>query len=596
MDTPLHPEFIPTELKVRAQWVCWRYEERAGKRTKAPINARSDGRLTYAKSNDPKTWAPFDTAVAACGIHPELAGVGFCFAPDDGLTGIDLDHVFNPDTGELKPEAAEILKRFQGTYAEISPSGTGLRLFCYGKPRRSGKNSGKVKWLEVYSHPSSRYLTVTGTHWPGSAATVTEQQAALDWLHGRFMESTEQGSKPATAQPAADPPNLDDAALLDKARRARNGGDFERLWRGDASGHGGDASAADLALCNILAFYTGNDPARIDRLFRQSGLMRPKWDEKRGESGTYGQMTIAKAIESTRETYRAKTRNGNRPYSKPPSQPSQPSQQAYSVDIEENNSSKSGTEGDFETVPAVPGAGETVPAGPLRPYFFMVRADKSRLSACPGLAKRHEIDVPGLYYVPVVQEKNGKDTQSKHGDPVWISIPFELLATTDDGQGHGHGLALRFLSIHGHAHTWTLPRALLVMEGRELFQKLYDMGFHMSVTDNAFHRLREYLNRARSEVADMPKALSVARTGWATGGRFILPDEIFGANGSDIFYQSDDPRPSPYTLYVAGELGRVAERGGGSRRTLRSTGLRPLVRVRRPAAGTVAHRERRFSL
>ncbi|MDS4025707.1 MAG: DUF927 domain-containing protein [Candidatus Contendobacter sp.] len=178
----------------------------------------------------------------------------------------------------------------------------------------------------------------------------------------------------------------------------------------------------------------------------------------------------------------------------------------------------------------------------------MVRADKSCLSACPDLAKRHEVDVPGLYYVPVVQEKNGKDTQSKHGDPVWISIPFELLATTDDGQGHGHGLALRFLSIHGHAHTWTLPRALLVMEGRELFQKLYDMGFHMSVTDNAFHRLREYLNRARSEVADMPKALSVARTGWATGGRFILPDEIFGANGSDIFYQSDDPRPSPYTL------------------------------------------------
>ncbi|MDS4025992.1 MAG: hypothetical protein RKO25_03230 [Candidatus Contendobacter sp.] len=326
MDTPLHPEFIPTELKVRAQWVCWRYEERAGKRTKAPINARSDGRLTYAKSNDPKTWAPFDTAVAACGIHPELAGVGFCFAPDDGLTGIDLDHVFNPDTGELKPEAAEILKRFQGTYAEISPSGTGFRLFCYGKPRRSGKNSGQVKWLEVYSHPSSRYLTVTGNHWPGSAATVTEQQAVLDWLSAVYMNPPRRADTSLNAPFFAGEPDSDDEKLLSKARAATNGARFAALWSGDTLEDGGDHSGADLALCNLLAFWTENNTARIDRLFRQSGLMRPKWDEKRGESGTYGQMTIAKAIESTRETYRAKTRNGNRPYSKPPSQPSQ---QAY---------------------------------------------------------------------------------------------------------------------------------------------------------------------------------------------------------------------------------------------------------------------------
>jgi len=100
----------------------------------------------------------------------------------------------------------------------------------------------------------------------------------------------------------ADPPNLDDAALLATARRAKNGADFDRLWSGDTSGHGGDDSAADLALCNALVFWTGNDPAQIDRLFRQSGLMRPKWDSRRGET-TYGAATIAKAIESTRETY-----------------------------------------------------------------------------------------------------------------------------------------------------------------------------------------------------------------------------------------------------------------------------------------------------
>lgn len=300
---------IPAELRALSQWVCWRYETRGDKRTKAPIDAKSNGRLSYAKSNDPETWSTFDEAAAAYARHPDLAGIGFCFAPDDGLTGIDLDHVIDPDTGELKPEAAEILERFKGTYAEVSPSGTGLRLFCYGKPGRSGKNVGKMKWCEVYSHPSSRYLTLTGQHWSGSATAVTNQQEALDWLHERFMAAST-GQENQASDPPVDatkrPPvalTLDDAGLLNKARKAKNGADFGRLWAGDTSAHGGDESAADLALCNLLAFWTGGDGARIDRLFRQSGLMRDKWDSKRGEAGTYGQWTVDKAVAGCKEFY-----------------------------------------------------------------------------------------------------------------------------------------------------------------------------------------------------------------------------------------------------------------------------------------------------
>ena len=298
----------PAELIALPQWVCWRYEERNGKTTKAPINAKSNGRLIHAKSNDPATWASHAEAMAACERHPELAGVGFCFAPDDGLTGIDLDHVIDPETGELKPEAAEILERFHGTYAEVSPSGTGLRLFAFGKPGRSGKNTGMEKWLEVYSHPSSRYLTVTGDHWTDSATAVTEQQAALDWLHARFMTASTGGGRQVSKQPvdAKSRPSVElksDERLLKKARSAKNGGDFERLWAGDTSGHGGDESAADLALCNMLAFWTQGNPDTIDRLFRQSGLMRDKWDSKRGESGTYGQITTDKAIARCKAFY-----------------------------------------------------------------------------------------------------------------------------------------------------------------------------------------------------------------------------------------------------------------------------------------------------
>lgn len=299
------PHSIPAALRALSQWVCWRYEERNGKRTKAPINARSNGVLHHAKTNDPATWSDFATALQTCERHPELNGVGFCFAKGDGLTGIDLDHVIHPDTGELTAEAAEILDHFQGTYAEISPSGTGLRLFCYGTPSRSGKNVGKDKWLEVYSFPSSRYLTLTGEHWHSSHAEVTHQQAALDWLHQRFMQMESTGEEAHSSHGPAQTLDCDDATLLEKARAAKNGPEFEQLWSGNTAAHHGDDSAADLALTNILAFWTNGNAEQIDRLFRQSGLMRPKWDSVRGES-TYGQETIAKAVAGTPQGYSKK--------------------------------------------------------------------------------------------------------------------------------------------------------------------------------------------------------------------------------------------------------------------------------------------------
>ncbi|MBK8752817.1 MAG: hypothetical protein IPL99_14780 [Candidatus Competibacteraceae bacterium] len=302
-------ENIPSELRALPQWVCWHYETRNGKATKPPIDAKSNGKIAYAKTNDPSTWADFSTAVAAR-KRLSLEGQGLCLSESDGLTGIDLDHVLNRETGELDPLAVEVLNQFAGTYAEISPGGDGIRIWCYGKPKRSGKCEGAVKWLEVYAHPSNRYLTVTGNRY-GTATAVTPQQPALDWLHSRFMvmpqdTSTKTERKPSSSVDALD---LNDATLLTKAQASRKGGSqFTALWSGDLSAHNGDHSAADLALCNALAFWTGKDPARMDRLFRQSDLMRPKWDERRGEQ-TYGERTLAAAIEGTREVFTPRKSN-----------------------------------------------------------------------------------------------------------------------------------------------------------------------------------------------------------------------------------------------------------------------------------------------
>jgi putative DNA primase/helicase len=300
-----HAENIPAELRRLPQFVCWHYVDRNGKPTKPPVDAKSNGKLLPAKSNDSSTWASFETAVATA-ERLNLAGIGLALSASDGLTGLDLDHVIDPATGELDALAHEVLAKFAGTYAEISPSGNGLRIWCYGKPQRSGKCIGKIKWLEVYSHPSSRYLTITGNHWPGSASAVTDQPSALDWLHGRFMqESTGTFVAPdSLASPPVESMPLDDAAIIAKAHKARNGAVFGALWSGDTQSQGGDHSAADLALLNLLAFWTNSDPARMDRLFRQSGLMRPKWDVVHSADGlTYGQASIAKAIADCREGY-----------------------------------------------------------------------------------------------------------------------------------------------------------------------------------------------------------------------------------------------------------------------------------------------------
>ena len=294
----LYPESIPPALKAIPRWLLWKLETRDGKPTKTPYQVSG----ALAKVNDPATWTDFDTALAAY-QRGGWSGLGIVLTEDDDLVGVDLDKCLNPDTGELDPEAAHILADLP-TYCEVSPGGRGLRLFGFGALPQGGRRKGKVEMYE-----SGRYLTVTGCRFNGHS-TLEEITPQLAQVHARIFGTTRPSETSAKPRPA-DPLDLDDAALLNKARAARNGGDFERLWIGDASGHGGDESAADLALCNLLAFWTGNDSARMDRLFRQSGLFRPKWDKPHYSDGrTYGQATLDKAISGNRETYSGKAGAG----------------------------------------------------------------------------------------------------------------------------------------------------------------------------------------------------------------------------------------------------------------------------------------------
>jgi hypothetical protein len=123
----------------------------------------------------------------------------------------------------------------------------------------------------------------------------------LEKIHTRIFGN--QAKKPAPSSFPSTSLSLDDSDLIQKAKQAANGDKFSQLWTGDWSGYPSQ-SEADLALCSTLSFWTRRDPGQMDRLFRQSKLMRPKWDEKHfGDGRTYGQETISKAISGTTEAY-----------------------------------------------------------------------------------------------------------------------------------------------------------------------------------------------------------------------------------------------------------------------------------------------------
>jgi putative DNA primase/helicase len=283
---------IPAELRERPQWVVWRCEQRGGKATKVPYCAADPSRR--ASTTDSATWAPLERALVA---HQHADGIGYVFAADDPFAGVDLDDCVGDD-GELHSEAAAVALHLD-SYAELSPSRRGVHVIARAHVNGRRNRTAKTAWggmFEVYDR--GRFFCVTGNRLTGAVASIAPRQAELDELLERMFPSP-----PATngTAPAAPPLELDDRGLLERALAAKNGADLDRLYRGEIGSYP-SRSEADLALCGLLAFWTGPDPARIDHLFRGSGLIRAKWDVARGDS-TYGAQTIARALEGRTEFY-----------------------------------------------------------------------------------------------------------------------------------------------------------------------------------------------------------------------------------------------------------------------------------------------------
>jgi hypothetical protein len=185
------------------------------------------------------------------------------------------------------------------SYTEKSPSGMGLKIFCKGRLPGRGVKRGDI---EIYDQ--ARFFTMTGHCVEDKPCTVEDCNKALNKLYRKVTARDDAKEKRAKAR-GAGVFDFDDAELLKRARRAKNGADFVALFdRGDTSAYDDDDSRADAALCCYLAFWTRKDAAQMDRLFRRSRLMRDKWDEKHyGDGRTYGRGVIDFAIGNTHEIY-----------------------------------------------------------------------------------------------------------------------------------------------------------------------------------------------------------------------------------------------------------------------------------------------------
>jgi putative DNA primase/helicase len=288
-----YPEHIPAELKASKQWALWRREERDGKPAKVPY--QPDGKR--AKSNDPLTWCSFNVALTT---FQDVGGLnGICWMmpkePVD-IIFIDIDHCIKD--GIIEPWALETIKKLD-SYTERSQSGKGLHILIRGKkPIRRCRKAGSP--YEIYDCLRPCYLTGDVVD---NLTQIEERKDALDALFeeifSKEMKEAREGAKHSCPPPQGGS-GLSDETLLMKARLSKDGREFEALWNGVLLGYNGDDSAADLAMMNRLAFWTGGDAAQMERLFSRSGLgQREKWRNR----PDYRERTIQRAISDAREFY-----------------------------------------------------------------------------------------------------------------------------------------------------------------------------------------------------------------------------------------------------------------------------------------------------
>jgi primase-polymerase (primpol)-like protein len=254
---------IPAALKRRRQWVLWKTVLRGGKPTKVPF--QPNGR--EARSNDPETWAPFPKVVSAYG-RGGYDGIGYVFSFYDPYVGIDLDGCRDPQTGEVTDWAREVITKLD-SYSEVSPSGTGVKIFVEGKsPFDTGKKkdldveriADKQPGIEMY--PRGRYFAVTG--WRLAGVSTKVEQRELYWLREKFWPPAPTGGNGRS---------VSDSHVFERARK------YIAKMPPAISGQAGHNQTFHVA-CTLALGFALSEEQTMQALREYNARCVPPWSEK----------------------------------------------------------------------------------------------------------------------------------------------------------------------------------------------------------------------------------------------------------------------------------------------------------------------------
>ena len=320
-------------------------EDGSPKITKIPISPVT-GR--FASVSNPETWGTYDQALIFYSkADGESIGIGLVFTGiaqycNDEVVGVDLDHyienIENIENGENGPVNGPVIKDDRvtefyikaDTLATVSQSGTGIHFYFVTEDKKGNpspfvpamnKKTG-AEGFEVYSSRDSdgvkkgRYFAETGNIFGGQEFDKPVRhltcEELVDLLKILGYKDTKDTQENYNSTLETQEPNStagfqgSDEELLEAAFNARNGEAFRAVYNGDASKWKGDMSSADESLCMSLAFWTGKDAKRMERIWVRSPLGSRDKTQKRED---YRNSTIAYAIEKVTDVYKP-TDNG----------------------------------------------------------------------------------------------------------------------------------------------------------------------------------------------------------------------------------------------------------------------------------------------
>mgnify|MGYP003599390586 CR=1 FL=1 len=167
------PAHVPAELANRQNWLVWRLIQKPNKAKpdKVPFYVTGAPRSgTQGTTTDRSQLATYHQALRSC-KDGGFSGVGFAILPGDGVVALDFDNCVKD--GTIDPRVAMLVDE---TYAEISPSGTGVRAFMTGDIRSQKDNASKADrnsdgtrkdgLTDVEIFGNSGFVTVTGNVTP----------------------------------------------------------------------------------------------------------------------------------------------------------------------------------------------------------------------------------------------------------------------------------------------------------------------------------------------------------------------------------------------------------------------------------------------